>query len=170
MRTAFAFALVLMILLSGCSGQKSAIRENASAAGNQTPKTVGENYVPPAGNASTANTTPASPPNEQVVVQSPPPSQPTGPTQSLSVAMEDYKFNPANITVKRGTTVQLTITSIDRTYGFAIVGYNINEMVPAGNSSVVTFTADKSGTFGIKDSYVVSGAARNMVGTLTVTG
>ncbi len=173
MKVAFAFGLMLLILLSGCS-QQSAAKENAPAAAgqNQAPNASAENVspsaiAPPAGNASPANSSPTSPNSEVVVVQTPPPA--AGPTQSISLTMKDYAFDPANITVKKGTTVRLTLTSLDRTYGFAIMAYNVNEVVPAGNSSVVTFTADKPGSFGIKDSYVMSGAAYNMVGTLTVT-
>ncbi len=169
MKVAFAFGLMILILLSGCSQQSAANENTPTAAGQAQAPNASAEHASPSAIAPPANNTPTSPGNETVVVQAPPPSQPTGPIQSFSVSMKDYAFDPANITVKKGTTVKITLTSLDRTYGFAIVGYPVNELVSAGNPSVVTFTADKPGTFGIKDSYVVSGAAYNMVGTLTVT-
>ncbi len=177
MKMAFAFALVFMILLSGCTGQQSAAQNTSvPASGSQAPSTSQAPNTTPVenstmgGNASPAGSAPASPDNQTVIVQASSPPVPAGPTQSISVTMNGYAFNPANITVQKGTTVQLTLTSQDRTYGFAIVGYPVDEVVPAGKPSVVTFTADKPGTFEIKDSYVTSGAAYGMVGTLTVTG
>ncbi len=174
MRTAFYLTVVAALLLFGCAAQTGGnVSKSIQQTGNNTTQPT---VVQPSGTAvNTTNTTaPAEAPNtaassnETVVVTSPP--LPQGPVQPLSVTMSNYAFSPSNISVKKGSTVQLTVTSVDRTYGFAIPAYNINSKVDAGKSDTITFVADKTGTFPIKDSYVVSGAAYNMVGTLTVTG
>ncbi len=167
--------IIAALLLFGCAAQTGGnVSKSIPQAENNTNQTTVGQPSGTAANTTAPNTTApaeapntAASPNETVVVASPP--LPQGPVQQLSVRMEGYAFSPSNITVKKGSTIQLTVTSVDRTYGFAIPAYNINSKVDAGKSDTITFTADKAGTFPIKDSYVVSGAAYGMQGTLTVT-
>ncbi len=170
MRTAFYLTVVAALLLFGCAAQTGGdVSKSIPPAENNTNQTMVEQTTPVNSSAAPSeapNTTVAASPNETVVVVSPP--LPQGPVQPLSVTMEDYAFNPSNITVKKGSTVELTVTSVDRIYGFDIPAYNINSVVDPGKSATVTFIADKAGTFEIKDSYVVSGAAYGMRGTFTV--
>jgi cytochrome c oxidase subunit 2 len=91
------------------------------------------------------------------------------PVERFDITAQNYAFNPSTITVKKGNRVRLEVTAVDRTYGFAIMDYGVNQLVPSGQSVVVSFIAEKSGTFEIKNTHITSGAARDMIGSLVVT-
>jgi nitrous-oxide reductase len=60
-------------------------------------------------------------------------------------------FTPDIIRVKEGETVHVHVTNLeqayDATHGFAIEAYNINLSLEPGESSDITFVADRAGTF-----------------------
>ena len=73
----------------------------------------------------------------------------TAPTQikEFTIVAKRYEFNPAEIRVKQGDTVRITLTSKDATHGFMIKEYGINISAKKGETSQVEFLADKTGTF-----------------------
>lgn len=62
------------------------------------------------------------------------------------------KFKPAEITVQKGETIILRITSVDVYHGFGIKmpGLRINEKVKPGQLTTVRFNADKEGSYGFR--------------------
>ena len=98
----------------------------------------------------------------------PPPPPDNRPEQRFTVTAKDYAFTPSTITVNKGSRVFISVTAVDRKYGFAILDYNVNQLVDINQTVEVSFVADKAGTFEIKNTHITSGAARGMTGTLVV--
>jgi cytochrome c oxidase subunit 2 len=71
----------------------------------------------------------------------------TSPTVEFDITAKQWEFEPSTITVKKGDTVKLTITSLDVDHGFALNEFNVNERLVAGETVEVAFTADKAGEF-----------------------
>ncbi len=67
--------------------------------------------------------------------------------KEFSMTAKRFEFNPKSITVKKGDTVRITLTSEDVTHGFAINEFNVSERVEPGSETTVEFVADTAGTF-----------------------
>jgi len=82
-------------------------------------------------------------------------------------------FTPDRIRVKKGDTVILHITNIERAkdaiHGFAIDRYNVNLSLEPGKYETVTFRATKVGTFPFYCTEFCSALHLEMVGYLEVT-
>lgn len=111
------------------------------------------------------------------------PGEPTQPKEETPVAKElpaapsaivfnltgkNFDFSQKNITVKKGDTVTVNFTSESGTHDWRVDEFGAGtSIVTTGNSTSVTFVADKTGTFEYYCS-VGSHRALGMVGTLTV--
>lgn len=101
------------------------------------------------------------------------PSQATTPTEPLikefTIEMKQFSFTPHTITVQKGDTVRLTLTSKDVSHGFAIDEFGINSGPVAKNQQkTVEFIANKAGTFTFRCSVVCGSGHSSMKGTLIV--
>jgi cytochrome c oxidase subunit 2 len=65
----------------------------------------------------------------------------------INVVASKFQFEPSQITVKKGETVVIVLTSADVTHGLKIPDLNVSETVKKGGENDVTITADKTGTF-----------------------
>jgi heme/copper-type cytochrome/quinol oxidase subunit 2 len=64
--------------------------------------------------------------------------------------IEAYRWDPGTIVVKKGEKVKLNIYGVNgETHPFLIEGLNIKGEVKKGKETVVSFTADKPGTYRI---------------------
>ena len=86
----------------------------------------------------------------------------------IDITARKYKFEPAEIRVKRGTLVELHITSRDVQHGFDIPEMGIKEPIPKGGTAVVRFKTDKRGQFRIACSIVCGPGHDDMHGRLIV--
>ncbi len=68
-------------------------------------------------------------------------------TKEFDITAKNWEFIPNTITVNKGDTVKLKITSIQGTHGFMLSEFGINERLVQGNTVDVEFVADKVGTF-----------------------
>jgi len=84
------------------------------------------------------------------------------------VLMDNFKFEPSVITVKKGSEVTINAKAVDVTHGLSIPAYNINLTVPVGETVSTTFTADKEGTFPFRCSVYCGAGHSEMTGTLIV--
>lgn len=81
----------------------------------------------------------------------------------------DYYFDPDVITVKKGKTVKISLTSMDSPFNFVIDEFDVNsETIEAGDTSEITFTPSETGEFEYYSS-LENGKELGMVGTLEVT-
>jgi nitrous-oxide reductase len=82
-------------------------------------------------------------------------------------------FTPDRIRVRRGDTVVIHLTSIERTkdatHGFAIAGYNIQLSLEPGKHETVTFKATTPGVFPFYCTEFCSALHLEMAGWLEVT-
>lgn len=68
--------------------------------------------------------------------------------KEFTIVGENFSFSPANISVKKGDTVKIIFKDDDGYHDLKIDGYNVvTERVQTGQESVISFVADKVGSF-----------------------
>ena len=150
----------------------------AYACGENVPPKGSHDEVKPAPIVSTSSNQPSS-----ASVAAPPPvtisSQSSSSSASasaaapsdyiLDVAMNDanakYGFNPTDITVKKGETVTLNLTSENEFHSFTVDSLGIDVEVDAGTTEEITFTFSEAGTF---DLICIPHESLGMVGKIIV--
>lgn len=90
-------------------------------------------------------------------------------TQQFSISAKQWEFSPSTITVKKGTTVKLTITSEDVAHSFTLSDFGVNEKLEPGKTVQVEFVADKSGEFTFLCKVFCGQGHSQMKGKLIVT-
>lgn len=76
--------------------------------------------------------------------------QPAVPADTLVIEMngDKYRFNPDSITVKKGQSVRITLTSVDMPHNFVVDELEVQgAIVKPGQTGSVEFTAAKTGDF-----------------------
>ncbi len=57
-------------------------------------------------------------------------------------------LTPVSVSAHKGNNVEITVTNTgEKTHGFTIDGYNISQTIDAGQTTVIHFKADHTGTF-----------------------
>jgi plastocyanin len=106
----------------------------------------------------------------------PPPSELNAPTSGADLATlkkftvtgESFSFSPSTIRVKKGDPVEITFKNTEGFHDLVIEGYNVRtKQIAAGKEDMVSFTADKAGSF-VYYCSVGNHRAQGMVGTLIV--
>ena len=69
------------------------------------------------------------------------------PSQRIEIVAKRFSFTPGEITVKKGTSVTLVLTSQDVDHSLKIKELNVNVVAKKGSSGEVTFTPTQTGTF-----------------------
>ena len=89
--------------------------------------------------------------------------------REITVTASNWKFEPAQINVKKGETIKLNVKSTTGTHGLYISGLDVKtKSISVGKQESVVFKADKVGTFSFScNSYCGSGH-REMKGSLIV--
>jgi heme/copper-type cytochrome/quinol oxidase subunit 2 len=67
------------------------------------------------------------------------------PSQSVAVTARKYSFDPAEVHVKAGTLLTLSVTSADVTHGIAIPDYGIDETLDPGVTRTIRVYLDTPG-------------------------
>lgn len=65
----------------------------------------------------------------------------------IEITAKRFEFSPNKITLKKGETVTLRLTSADVVHGFFLRPLKIDEVIPPGKSTDVTVTPETAGTF-----------------------
>ncbi len=86
----------------------------------------------------------------------------------FSLTAKQWEFIPSAITVNKGDTVKLKITSTDVAHGFALPDFKIKLDLEPGATKEVEFVADKAGTFSFRCSVFCGDNHSGMKGTLIV--
>jgi cytochrome c oxidase subunit 2 len=73
------------------------------------------------------------------------PSQAAG--RVIPITAKRFSFSPDQVTVKKGETVTLRLTSDDVTHGFYMKPLKIDEVITPGKPTDVTITPQVAGTF-----------------------
>jgi len=77
------------------------------------------------------------------------PKPPSAEEKEIAVDAFEYEFNPSSLTVTKGDRIKITIRNTGTvTHSFVIDEFNVSSgNIGPGESTVVEFTVDKSGTF-----------------------
>ena len=95
-------------------------------------------------------------------------TQTTGKVENITVEGGNYYFNPKQITVKKGDTVNITFKNAGGFHDFVLDEFNVKtSVIKSDATATVSFVADKAGTFQYYCS-VGNHRAMGMEGTLTV--
>ena len=65
----------------------------------------------------------------------------------INISARRYAFTPNLVTIKKGETVTIRLTSEDRIHGFYSKPLKIDEVIEPGKATEVTITPSESGTF-----------------------
>ena len=91
-----------------------------------------------------------------------------GDDSEIRVTARKYEFSPNEITVKRGDHIRLVITALDRSHGFKLEAFHVDQKLSKGEPVTVEFTADQTGTFPFECSHFCGLGHQKMKGHLTV--
>ena len=92
----------------------------------------------------------------------------TGQVKEFTMAAQRYSFTPRDLTVNKGDTVILHITSTDVNHGIAIPQFGVSQELPVGQEETVKFIADKAGNYTFFCNVYCGPGHGSMTGTLTV--
>ncbi len=86
----------------------------------------------------------------------------------IKVSARRFIFPPANITLKKGETVDIELSTADVLMGFSVPDMNARSDIPPGQVMHVKLTPDKVGTFTFLCDIFCGSGHENMNGTITV--
>ena len=86
----------------------------------------------------------------------------------IKVTAKRYEYDPNVITVKKGDHVRLLIAAVDHDHGFKLAAFDINRVIPKGQTTTIEFTASKAGTFPFQCSHFCGMGHGKMKGKLVV--
>jgi cytochrome c oxidase subunit 2 len=70
-----------------------------------------------------------------------------GPPRVINITAKRFAFTPNLITLKKGETVTLRLTSEDVTHGFFMKALKLDELIVPGQPTEVTLTPQQEGRF-----------------------
>jgi cytochrome c oxidase subunit 2 len=87
------------------------------------------------------------------------------------VEMQAMKFDylPDQVTVKKGKPVALELTTLDRLHGFDAPSLGLHTQIEPGPPTVLRFTPEKAGSFGIHCDVFCGDGHEGMAGHIIVT-
>jgi cytochrome c oxidase subunit II len=88
--------------------------------------------------------------------------------KTFNMTAKQFTYSPDTITVNQGDNVVINLTSADVAHGFELPDFNASGKVEAGQTTAITFTADKKGTFTFKCNVPCGPGHKEMTGTLVV--
>jgi cytochrome c oxidase subunit II len=86
----------------------------------------------------------------------------------IEITAKRFAFSPNQITIKKGETVKIRLTSEDVTHGFFMRALKIDEDVQPGTPTEITLTPQTAGTFTTICDHFCGANHGNMNMTITV--
>jgi len=86
----------------------------------------------------------------------------------IDLEAKRFEYTPSEIRVKKGDILILRLTSTDVDHGFTIDEYDIKVDLPAKETKILQFTADKAGEFAYYCSIYCGSEHESMKGKLIV--
>ena len=104
-----------------------------------------------------------------VVAFAPLPIHPVPPqARTLRVDARQFAYSPSELHVNPGDTVTIQLVSTDVVHGLYIDGYDISVEADPGQTTTLTFVADKSGSFRFRCNVTCGAMHPFMIGKLNV--
>jgi len=91
-----------------------------------------------------------------------------GDVKEIQMIAKQFEFAPSRITVKKGDTVRLIVTSTDVMHGIAIPEFGVDQALPPNEPETIEFVADKTGEFSYICNVYCGSSHSAMRGTLVV--
>ena len=91
-----------------------------------------------------------------------------GQPKVIEITAKRFGFSPDNLTLKKGETVVLRLTSADVTHGFFSRDIKVDELIEPGKPVEVTVNPQKAGTFTVICHHFCGAGHGNMKMTVTV--
>jgi len=89
--------------------------------------------------------------------------------RTIEISADNWAFSPSAVTAKKGEVLEIRLTGVAGTHGFAIPELGINLTVAAGEVVTVTIPTDTEGTFSFFCSIPCGSGHRDMKGTITIS-
>ena len=94
--------------------------------------------------------------------------KPVSARKEFIITAKQWSFSPAVIKVKKGDTVVLKLKTVDVAHSYSVAEFGIDAEIKPGETTVVEFVADKTGTF-VSTCKIYCGVGHvGMTGTLIV--
>jgi heme/copper-type cytochrome/quinol oxidase subunit 2 len=104
-----------------------------------------------------------------VVAFAPLPVSPIAPQErTFVIDARQYAYSPSELKVNAGDTVTIQLVSTDVVHGLYVDDYNISVEADPGQSAILTFVADKPGSFRFRCNLTCGAMHPFMIGKLTV--
>jgi len=104
-----------------------------------------------------------------VVAFAPLPVQPVAPQErTFRIDARQFAYSPSDLRVNAGDTVRIQLVSNDVVHGLYLDGYDLSVEADPGQSTILTFTADKPGSFRFRCNVTCGAMHPFMIGKLNV--
>lgn len=104
-----------------------------------------------------------------VVVFVPLPVQPIAPLERIfRLDARQFAYSPSELKVNTGDTVTIQLVSTDVGHGLYVDGYDLSIEADPGQTRILTFVADKPGSFRFRCNITCGAMHPFMIGKLTV--
>jgi len=104
-----------------------------------------------------------------VVALAPLPVQSVAPQErTFRIEARQFAYSPSELKVNPGDTVKLQLVSTDVVHGMYIDGYGVSVEADPGQTTTITFIADKPGSFRFRCNLTCGAMHPFMIGKLTV--
>jgi heme/copper-type cytochrome/quinol oxidase subunit 2 len=88
--------------------------------------------------------------------------------KTFRIEARQFAYSPSELQINPGDTVTIQLVSTDVVHGLHIDGYDLSMEADPGQTSTMTFTADKSGSFRFRCNVTCGAMHPFMIGKLTV--
>ncbi|HUS13334.1 MAG TPA: cupredoxin domain-containing protein [Pyrinomonadaceae bacterium] len=89
--------------------------------------------------------------------------------REIHITAKKFEFTPDTITVKKGESVVLVVSSQDRKHGFNLRAFGIRADIDPGATARIRFTPNKTGKFTFSCDVFCGEGHEDMTGTIIVT-
>ena len=89
--------------------------------------------------------------------------------QHVSMLAMKFDYLPDQVTVKKGKPVALELSTLDRVHGFDAPSLGLRTEIPPGPSTILHFTPQKAGTYGVHCDLFCGDGHEGMAGRIIVT-
>jgi heme/copper-type cytochrome/quinol oxidase subunit 2 len=91
-------------------------------------------------------------------------------TRLFRIDASQSSYAPSELSVNRGDTVTIELTSTDAVHGLYVYGYDVSVQADPGQTATLTFVADKPGSFRFRCNVTCGALHPFLIGRLKVGG
>jgi cytochrome c oxidase subunit 2 len=86
----------------------------------------------------------------------------------VNITAQQWQYTPSTISLKKGVTVELALTSKDVHHGFNLPEFNLRADIQPDQTTTLRLTPDKTGTFTFHCDYYCGSGHEEMQGQIVV--